>query len=257
MIYRYITEGSFDAYSWQLLETKQRFITDLLSGSISARSGSDVDRIVLDYAEVKALAIGNPLIKERCECVNRLNRLLSLQRTLIENRILLTQELDSLPAKIENQAKVIEKTKADIEHYAIHKEPFDHKTRKELSEMIYEELINHAMASEEQIFIEYQGFDIILPQNMPETKPYIWVQRNGRYFLEIYTTSGALARVDYMLDNLESTLKKQIEVYDHYVESERNAREELAREQGYSEEIAECKEKLKRLDKKLGIGDKK
>lgn len=257
LIYRYITEGSFDAYSWQLLETKQRFITDLLSGSLSARSGSDVDRIVLDYAEVKALAIGNPLIKERCECSNRLNRLLSLQRTAIENRILLEQELASLPQKIENQARIIEKTKADIEHYAIHKEPFEHKVKKELSEMIYNALCEHAMSPEEESFIEYQGFDIILPQNMPETKPYVWVQRNGRYFLEIFTTTGALARVDYMLDNLDKTLQKQTEVYDHYVESEKNAREELAREQGYTEQIAECKEKLKKLDKKLGIGDKK
>lgn len=59
-IYRYITEGSFDAYSWQLLETKQRFIAGLLSGALTDRSGSDIDSTVLDYAEVKALAVGNP-----------------------------------------------------------------------------------------------------------------------------------------------------------------------------------------------------
>ena len=53
-IFRYITEGSFDAYSWQLLETKQKFISALLEGSITERSGSDVDDTVLSYAEVKA-----------------------------------------------------------------------------------------------------------------------------------------------------------------------------------------------------------
>ena len=58
-IYRYITEGSFDAYSWQLLETKQRFISELLSGSLTERSGTDIADTVLDYAEVKALAVGN------------------------------------------------------------------------------------------------------------------------------------------------------------------------------------------------------
>ena len=56
-IYRYITEGSFDAYSWQLLETKQRFISGLLAGSLVERSGSDIEDSVLDYAEVKALAV--------------------------------------------------------------------------------------------------------------------------------------------------------------------------------------------------------
>ena len=66
-IYRYITEGSFDAYSWQLLETKQRFISGLLSGSLMERSGTEIDNTVLDYAEVKALAVGDPLIKERVE----------------------------------------------------------------------------------------------------------------------------------------------------------------------------------------------
>lgn len=62
-IYRYITEGSFDAYSWQLLETKQRFISELLSGSLTERSGTDIADTVLDYAEVKALAVGDPLVK--------------------------------------------------------------------------------------------------------------------------------------------------------------------------------------------------
>ena len=79
-IFRYITEGSFDAYSWQLLETKQRFISDLLAGSLSERSASDIEDTVLTYAEVKALAIGNPLIKQRVEAANELSRLLTLQR---------------------------------------------------------------------------------------------------------------------------------------------------------------------------------
>ena len=81
-IYRYITEGSFDAYSWQLLETKQRFISGLLSGSLTERSGSDIESTVLDYAEVKALAVGNPLIKERVETANELTRYLALQSSV-------------------------------------------------------------------------------------------------------------------------------------------------------------------------------
>ena len=72
-IFRYITEGSFDAYSWQLLETKQRFITGLLSGSLTERSGKDIEDTVLDYAEVKALAVGNPLVKERVKTANELS----------------------------------------------------------------------------------------------------------------------------------------------------------------------------------------
>ena len=64
-IYRYILKNSFDAYSWQLLETKQNFIYKLLNNSIFIRDASDIDDTTLNYAEVKALAIGNPLLKER------------------------------------------------------------------------------------------------------------------------------------------------------------------------------------------------
>jgi hypothetical protein len=257
LIYRYITEGSFDAYSWQLLETKQRFISDLLSGSLSDRNGSDVDNVVLNYAEVKALAIGNPLIKERVECSNKLSRLLSLQRAAIENRILLSAELSALPPKIEKQLQTLKNTEADIIHYAENALEYDRQVKKELSEMIYAALLEHAMAENEELCLEYQGFDIILPKSMPESKPFIWVQRNGRYFLEIFTPTGAIARIDNMLDGLQDTLRKQTEVYEHYLSTEKNIKEELSNEESYSEQIAECKEKLKILDKKLGLGDKK
>ena len=61
-IYRYILKNSFDAYSWQLLETKQNFIYKLLNNSIFIRDASDIDDTTLNYAEVKALAIGEPLL---------------------------------------------------------------------------------------------------------------------------------------------------------------------------------------------------
>ncbi|MCD8286082.1 MAG: DEAD/DEAH box helicase family protein [Clostridia bacterium] len=101
-IFRYITEGSFDAYSWQILENKQRFISELLSGSYTARSGGDVKDTVLDYAEVKALAVGNPLIKMRVETANELASLLTLKRKYIEGRQAMEQELMELPQQIED-----------------------------------------------------------------------------------------------------------------------------------------------------------
>lgn len=104
-IYRYITEGSFDAYSWQLLETKQRFISELLSGSLTERSGTDIADTVLDYAEVKALAVGNPLVKQRVEAANELTRYMALQSKLVESRIRLEKELLEMPGQIHNQMR--------------------------------------------------------------------------------------------------------------------------------------------------------
>ncbi|MBR4880981.1 MAG: DEAD/DEAH box helicase family protein, partial [Clostridia bacterium] len=73
-IYRYVTEGSFDAYSWQLLQNKQSFISEFLSGACVQRDADDVADTILDYSEIKALAIGNPLIKTRVETSNLLER---------------------------------------------------------------------------------------------------------------------------------------------------------------------------------------
>ncbi len=75
LIYRYITEGSFDSYSWQVLETKQRFISQFLSGSSYQRSISDLEDNVLSYAEVKALALSEPLMKQLAEKENEVKSL--------------------------------------------------------------------------------------------------------------------------------------------------------------------------------------
>ena len=66
-IYRYITENTFDSYSYQLLEQKQSFISQIMTSKTPVRCADDIDESVLSYAEVKALATGNPLIKERME----------------------------------------------------------------------------------------------------------------------------------------------------------------------------------------------
>ncbi len=74
-IYRYITEGTFDAYMWQILENKQRFISQIMTSKAPTRTSEDCDEITLSYAEVKACATGNPLIKEKMDIDNQVKRL--------------------------------------------------------------------------------------------------------------------------------------------------------------------------------------
>ena len=66
-IFRYVTEGTFDSYSWQLIENKQKFIGQIMTSKSPVRSCEDVDEAALTYAEVKALATGNPYIKEKMD----------------------------------------------------------------------------------------------------------------------------------------------------------------------------------------------
>ena len=115
-IFRYVTKGTFDAYLWQTLENKQRFISQIMTSKSPMRSIEDIDEATLDFAEIKAIAEGNPLIKEKMEVENSINRL-KIAKTEYENSI------RNLKYKVENvypvESKIlenkIEKVRADIE----------------------------------------------------------------------------------------------------------------------------------------------
>lgn len=267
-IFRYITEGSFDAYSWQLLETKQRFITGLLSGSLTERSGTDIEDTVLDYAEVKALAVGNPLVKERVEIANELSRYLTLQRKLVESRIRMEKELLEMPGKKSNQENNIAGCEADIAYYKGWKQanpaPSDNKVKKDVAEKrkqlrgyIHSSLMSYVLEPKEKILMTYRGFEIILPANMTREKPYVWLKRNGRYYVELGdTNTGNLIRIDNFLDDLQTHLDKLNKGLAKLWERERQLKEELRKEESFSDEIENCRKKLEILDKKLGVDNK-
>ena len=78
-IYRYVTKGTFDAYSWSLVENKQRFISQIMTSKVMSRTCEDIDEATLSYAEIKAVATGNPLIKEKMQLENDVQRLKMLK----------------------------------------------------------------------------------------------------------------------------------------------------------------------------------
>lgn len=80
-VYRYVTKGTFDAYSWALVENKQRFISQVMTGKSVSRTCEDIDEATLSYAEIKAVATGNPMIKEKMEVDNDVQRLKMLKST--------------------------------------------------------------------------------------------------------------------------------------------------------------------------------
>lgn len=253
-IYRYITEGSFDAYSWQLLETKQRFISDLLSGSIEARSGSDIDNAVLDYAEVKALAVGNPLIKERVEVANELSRYYALQRKTVERHIRLEQELAELPDKIAKQETLIEQYRKDLEDYKELRREYNKDERKAVREKLYEAIREHILASKEKSLMDYQGFRIVLPANLILKEAYVYLDRNGRHKVEIGNSQvGGLIRIDNYLEGLTDEVKKTEEVLEKLLNRQVSVRREVLNREDYADKITEMKNRLEKLDEQLGV----
>ncbi|MBR3278615.1 MAG: DEAD/DEAH box helicase family protein [Lachnospiraceae bacterium] len=264
-IYRYITEGSFDAYSWQLLETKQRFISSLLSGVLTERSGADIDDTVLDYAEVKALAVGNPLVKERVEASNELMRYRVLQHKLAESRVQMEKELLEIPHKVRYQKELIAKCEDDIEFCTEWRElnpvvsenkmkKADRERRKDLREAIGAALKDNILQTSETHFFSYRGFDIVLPAGMTAGKPYVWLVRSGKYYVELGDTDvGNLIRIDNALDTLPDrleTLKKGLA--DLGIRAE-DIRAELNKDESYADEIAFYKNKIKEIDEQLGV----
>ncbi|MBE6630886.1 MAG: hypothetical protein E7624_08580 [Ruminococcaceae bacterium] len=255
-IFRYVTEGSFDAYSWQLLETKQRFISELLAGSLSERSGSDVEDTVLNYAEVKALAVGNPMVKERVEVANELSRTLSLRHKSVENRIRLEKALLELPARIETQKKACADCLADLQWHHDHDSEQDKEQRKFFRFLLKKAIGAHVEGgcAADTLVMNYQGFDVVLPAGMRTDKPYAWLQHNGKYYVELSDSNvGALLRIDNFLEKFAEHLQKMQDGLAALRAKEKALREELERKDGYAERIEELKQKLANIDKKLGV----
>ena len=113
-IFRYATEGSFDAYSWQLIENKQRYISQIMTSKTPARSCEDLDEATLTYAEVKALCAGNPLIKEKMDLDNEVSRLSTL-RSAHNAQIYELQDLVSIgyPAAIRRIGQELDALRQD------------------------------------------------------------------------------------------------------------------------------------------------
>ncbi len=264
-IYRYITQGSFDAYSWQLLETKQRFISDLLSGSLTQRSGADVEDTVLDYAEVKALAVGNPLVKKRVEAANELARYMTLQRKLVESKLSLEKELLELPGRIDNQTDLIDKCILDIEAYSEWKKANppavesiakneEAERRRELRELISSALNENILETSERTLLTYRTFSLVLPANMTREKPYIFLKNNGKYYVELGDTDiGNLIRIDNCLDSLEEHLEMLRSGLERLTQKKSDIEQELSGDESYIEQIEIYKNKIEAIDKKLGV----
>lgn len=95
-VFRYVTEGSFDAYMWQTLETKYRFIAQVMTGDATMRRAEDVDAAALTYAEVKAIASGNPLVIEKATIDAEVMRLTRLKKQQADSQYQMRYRIKTL-----------------------------------------------------------------------------------------------------------------------------------------------------------------
>ena len=171
-VYRYITKNTFDAYSYQLLENKQRMITAVLAGQMKENRIEDWDQATMDYKHIKAAACGNPLITRFIELEDEVNNLKEDQKAFFDNQEKQRQELAGLPQRRERLERRLEGLEADlrkaeaskdskklrVEHYSNLKLK---KTRKDQSLQISRGLMNINRRGEQLLGLEYRGFGLV------------------------------------------------------------------------------------------------
>src|ERR1022692_4180521 len=113
-IHRYVTEGSFDAYMWQVLETKARFINQVMNGSVTVRQAEDLEGGALTYAEIKAIASGNPAVMEKVKVDTEIRKLDQLRSSHINQQYKIRSQVKALPEQIERARKYYATVSADI-----------------------------------------------------------------------------------------------------------------------------------------------
>lgn len=113
-IYRYVTEGSFDAFMWQALETKARFIAQVITGNNALRSAEDIGGQELSYAEVKAIASGNPAVLTLAEADAELQRLSVLQKNHADEQFIARRSVRELPQTINRLSERLSSLTADL-----------------------------------------------------------------------------------------------------------------------------------------------
>ena len=257
-IFRYITEGSFDAYSWQLLETKQRFITDLLSGYKAGRSGQDIDDTVLDYAEVKALAIGNPLVKQRVEAANKLTKYKILQQKLIKHRQEIQTELKTLEPRLADTEVRIDYLNKDSKALDDSDDKYSVKDKEEYMKIIFRTLNTSSKepeeTSNEKELFKYHGFNVITSRHFSSEHPVLFIQKSGKYMVRLGDNpNGYIQRIENKLRWLKKGLDDAVTERKDIEKRIRTIEKELDSEESYSTEIEECTNELNKIDMLLDV----
>ncbi|MDO5836928.1 MAG: hypothetical protein Q4P17_10490, partial [Methanobacterium sp.] len=259
-IYRYVTKDTFDSYLWQLVENKQKFISQIMTSKITTRNCEDIDETVLNFSEVKALATGNPLIKEKMDIDNDISRLRLLksnfdtQKYSLEDKVnfIFPKQLKENKLKlslIENDIVTRNKNKTNNEFYmTIRGRKLD--KREDAGAIIM-------TLGEKNIFGEIgylQGFKVSLEKDKYQKYLVIGNESGYKHKVELSESPiGNVRKLENVLGNLENKRDKyQIKVE----EIERNsvqAKEQLKRPFPYSEELKIKELRQMELDQLLSV----
>ncbi|HFH8643659.1 TPA: helicase-related protein [Streptococcus agalactiae] len=266
-IYRYVTENTFDAYLWQTIENKQKFISQIMTSKTPVRVAEDVDESSLNYAEIKALATGDPKIKEKMDLDNEVTKLKMLEANYKSNRYRLEDKVaKNYPEEISRTEKLIEAVKKDIEDVeakAEGEEKFASITiggEKILDKKIAGEKLLEAISkvkiNESKVIGKYRNMDLEVSYNFFTNEHNFSLNGAAKYSGELGTSAdGNITRLDNALEKMPEKLKRLEEKLFSTKEQLENAKEELQKPFEKADELKDKVLRLAELNKLLDMGE--
>lgn len=262
-IFRYVTEGSFDGYSYQLIETKANFINQIMTSSTGTRSMEDVDDSALSYAEVKAIATGNPLIIEKFKVENELKQISMLKarydssRREMENDLTVHYPMDLKES--ENTLKLIEQdipkiTDTSGENFSIELLGETFTQRTPASEKF--QSLNSILKNEERVLGHISGFEIIGYKDDLINLPHFYLK--GAYKYPIETSSNTLGNI-LKIENVLKGITNRRDIEEEKIKKINNqieqTKEELQKPFNKEQELKELLNRKSEIYKELGINE--
>ena len=274
-IFRYVTEGTFDSYSWQLIENKQKFIGQIMTSKSPVRSCEDVDEAALSYAEVKALATGNPYIKEKMDLDIQVSKLKLMkanhtsQKYRLEDNIAkhYPQQIAVLKERIEGMQADIATAKANLPRTGtsvVDKEQFTMKVgnkvytdKKEAGTALVEMCKEMKSVNTPTVIGEYAGFKMAVSFDSFNHKFVMNVKGQLSHNLEIGSDPlGNITRINNALESMPRQLEEaqtKLTTVEHQLET---AKVEVTKPFAQETELAEKLDRLSALNALLNMDEK-
>ena len=268
-IYRYVTKETFDSYNWQIIETKQRFISQIMVSKIPSRTMEEADEMTMSYAEIKALTTGNPLIKEKMDLDVSVSRLTLLRSSFLSQRYNLENKLHRyFPAEIQRLEQKIQSLTDDLQQVrATATAESGALSPMEIDGITYTEkkpagtailaACERKTTVEEASLGSYRGFSMGLAFDSFQKEFQIILHRQLSYPVSLGNDAlGNLQRIDNLLDGLEGRLtntKRQLETTQ---EEMRTAQQEAEKEFPKEQELREKAARLQELNSLLNMDER-
>ena len=268
-IFRYVTEGTFDSYSWQLIENKQKFIGQIMTSKSPVRSCEDIDEAALSYAEVKALATGNPYIKEKMDLDIQVSKLKLLKANHTSQRYRLEDNIaQHYPKQIATMKERLAGYRADIQTYEqnkpIDKDSFSIKIgnrvftdKKEAGTVLIDMCRNAKQPNTAVAIGEFQGFKMSVTFDSFSSR--FTIALKGQLSHEVEIGADPLGNLQRLSNALEAMSGKMADVeqklanVEHQLET---AKVEVTKPFPQEAELSEKLERLAELNALLNMDEK-